>query len=223
MTKLKSSIYIKIFLISLLLVSVINVTNTIASGIISMEDVQIPEKSKTHGILMISKVLNLGSFSINLSWDPSIVNIEKISNSDFVIIPYFNKNIGFVNITGYTINAVNGNADIANLLFEAVGSRGKSCFLKVTHCQLFTADPLPEVIDCNYNLNLTTIAITEAVPDNNKNDTLTTFTTRFDTKQEEDNNFLYAFILIVIIILVIIGATVGRKQKSQEKSKSKEK
>jgi hypothetical protein len=197
------------------------VVNGGASCIISIEDVKIPEKSKTHGILMISEVSNLGSFSINLSWDPLIVDIDKISSSDFVIIPYINNYNGFVNITGYTISAVNGYADIADILFEAVGSSSSSCSLKITHCQLYTADPLPEVIDCSYNINLTTITITETMSDNNKNDTLTQNTALKETKEEEDNIFWYTLILIMIIILIIIGTVVGRKTKPKKKSKER--
>lgn len=213
MTQKKSCLYIKIFLLTFILIPLVTVVNGGASCIISIEDVKIPEKSKTWGKLMISEVTNLGSFGINLSWDPSIVNINKISGSDFVLIPYINNYIGFVNITGYTISAVNGYADIADILFEAVGSSGSSCSLKITHCQLLTADPLPEFIDCSYDVNLTTITIKEAVPDNNKNDTLTQYTALSDTK-EEDNILWYAFILIVIIILIIIGAAIGREPKS---------
>jgi len=219
MTYKKSCVYIKIFLLTFLLVPLITVVNSGASCIISIEDVKIPEKSKTWDKLMISEVTNLGSFSINLSWNPSIVNIDKISGSDFVLIPYINNSIGFVNITAYTISAVNGNVDIADILFEAVGSSGSSCSLKITHCQLYTADPLPEVIDCSYNVNLTTITITEAVSDNNKNDTLTQYTVLSETKEEEDNIFWYTIILIMIIILIIIGAVVGRKTKPKKKSK----
>ena len=116
-------------------------------------------------------------------------------------------------ITGFTFSAVNGYADIADILFEAIGDSGNSCSLKITHCKLFTADPLPEVINCSYDENLATITITDAILDNNKN----------DTKQEEDNIFWYAFILIVIIVLIIIGATIGRTPNSQSKSKSKKK
>lgn len=213
MPKRKCFMYNKIFLLTLVLVSVIMVSNSKANSNISIEDVQIQENSKTHGILMISEVSNLGSFSINLSWDPSIVNIEKISGRDFVIIPYFNNNIGFVNITGYTISAVNGDADIADILFEAVGNSGNSCSLRITQCQLFTADPLPEIINCSYDENLAIINITKAIPNNNKN----------DSKQEEDNIFWYAFILIVIIVLIILGVIFGRKPKSQNISKYKEK
>ena len=209
----KSDIYIKIFLLILLLIKLAIVVNSQASCTINIEDVNIPEKSKTWGNLMIYEVSNLGSFSINLSWDPSIVNIEKISGSDFTIIPYFNNHIGFVNITGFTFSVVNGYADIADILFEAIGDSGNSCFLKITHCRLFTADPLPEIINCSYDENLTTITITEAMLDNNKN----------DTKQEENKIFWYAFIIIVIIVLIIIGATISWKRKSQNKPKSKKK
>ena len=220
---MKCSIYQSIFLFTLLLVTISMVDIISANSIISIEEIQIPEKGKTLGVLMISEVSNLGSFSINLSWNPSIVKINRISGDKFSLYPYFNHDIGFVNITGWTINVVNGSGVIANILFEALGSGGSSCPLEITYCQLLTADLQPNEIDCSYDENLTTITITEVILDNNNNDTLTTNTALTDTKQDEDNTFWYVFNLIVIIVLIIIGATIGRKLISQKKFKSKEK
>ncbi len=169
MTKKKSSIYIKIFLSTLLLLTVATVVNSEETCTISMEDVQIPEKSKTSGVLMISEVTNLGSFDINLSWDPTIVDIDKINGGNFSLFHHIDHDNGFVVLTGYTIETVNGNAVIADILFEAVGSSGSSCSLMVTYCQLLTADPQPEEIDCSYDENLATITITGSQPDNNGN------------------------------------------------------
>jgi len=165
--------YIKIY-ITLLLSAICFINNAIAvnseTGVnIHMEDIQIPENSMNWGTLKILNITNLGSFSINLSWDTNNVDINKIKSGDLKVHSYINHEYGFVTITGYSIEPVNGSIELVDILFEAISNAGTSNYVKLTYCELLTADPKPETIDCIYNENLNIITITEVKKKNGSN------------------------------------------------------
>ncbi len=116
-------------------------------AVVSIEDVNVSLGDVSAGFINVTGVSNLGSFSINLSWDPSVVNVTNIDDSDFTIFNYTNYEIGSVNITGYSMSGVSGDFTIARLEFEAVGSAGDSCDLEIAYSQLLTAYPIPSEIN----------------------------------------------------------------------------
>ena len=143
----KSGIYIMVLLLTLSLVAVTAVINGESTTVVSMDDVEIPAGGSVSGVLKVNDVSNLGSFSVNLSWNPSVVDVVRVDDGDFIIEEYIDHNAGFVNITGYSMSGVSGNRNIASVKFKAVGSVGDSCAIEIVYSQLLTADTEPEEVD----------------------------------------------------------------------------
>ena len=119
-------------------------------AIVSMDDVDVPVVGNGYGFLIVSNVTFLGSCDVTLSWDPDVVNVTDVGDSDFDIIEYYvNHTAGILNIVAFSYNAMIGDFAIANLTFESVYdvSEGDECDLEITNSMLFTAEPFPSEID----------------------------------------------------------------------------
>jgi len=167
MMKKKTDKFITIILLLMLILTLSFIVNSQTSVIISMDDIQITKDNENWNALKISDVENLGSFSINLSWNPNVIDIIEINSNDFSLFSYINNDNGFANLTGYTIQGLNGSFELLDILFKAIGIAGSSSSLKITYCELLTADPKPNTINCNYNENITLITITKSIPNLN--------------------------------------------------------
>lgn len=194
--------FITIFLSLMIILTFSIIVNSENIVTINMDNVKINRYSEKWNALNISDVKNLGSFTINLSWDPNIIDVIEINSNNFSIFPYISHNNGFVILTGYTIQGMNGSFELLDILFKAIGIANSSCYLKITDSEFLTADPKPNIINCNYNENLTLITITDSISnDNNTN-----------------SNTPYTFIIIIgiifiVFIFIILFLFFKRKQK----------
>ena len=137
-----------IVITALLLISNFIVHSESNGAFVSIDDIEITVNGRGYANLKVNNVTNLGSFRITVSWDPDVVDIAAVTDSDFDYMEHYvdNKN-SLVNITGYSISSVSGDAVIAKLKFAAVGSVGDSCDLKILYSELLTAEPFPSSID----------------------------------------------------------------------------
>jgi len=119
-------------------------------AIVKMDDVDVPVVGNGYGFLIVSNVTFLGSCDVTLSWDPDVVNVTEVGDSDFDIVEYYvNYSAGFLNIVAFSYNASIGDFTIAKLTFESVYgvSEGDECDLEITNSMLFTAEPFPSEVD----------------------------------------------------------------------------
>ena len=148
--KKKFRTFIMVLLLTLSIAVFIPVINSEEfNTIVSMDNVDVPMIGDGHGLLMVSNVSNLGSCDVTLSWDPNIVNVTNVSDTDFDSMYYYmNNTSGFLNVVAFSYDAMNGNFTIAKVTFEsATGAiAGDECDLEINDSMLFTADPVPNEI-----------------------------------------------------------------------------
>jgi hypothetical protein len=117
-----------------------------STGEINMEDVNVPLDGSNFGFIMVNDVSNLGSCDVTLSWDPDVVNVTDVSDSDFDSIYYYvDNNSGVLNLVAFSYGAMNGDFTIAKVTFEPASgvSINDECNLRITDSTLFTAEPIP--------------------------------------------------------------------------------
>jgi len=120
---------------------------TIDQTIILCDDVSINEGDTENSLVHVNNVANFGSFSINISWNPSVIDIVGFSNmSDFHILTYIDHTIGYMNMTGWILTSATGAVPILSLDIKAQGSSGDTSPLTLTYSELLTADPTPQKI-----------------------------------------------------------------------------
>jgi len=202
MMKKKADKFITISL-SLMLILTFSITENCENTVtINMDNVKITEDSEKWNALKISDVKNLGSFTINLSWDPKVIDVIDFNSNYFSLFNYTSHNNGSVTLTGYTIQGVNGSFELLDILFKAIGIANSSCYLKIADCEFLTADPKPNIINCNYNENLTLITITNTIPNDN------------NTNSNNPYNFIIIIgIIFIVFIFIILFLFFKRKQK----------
>jgi hypothetical protein len=98
------------------------------------------------GLLNASGVTNLGSATVNLTYNPSVVIVTGVSagSGNALNVPAFNINNvnGVVQIIANSAGGKGGNVIIANITFQAAGSAGRSSPLNIT---------IREFIDTGFN------------------------------------------------------------------------
>ena len=116
-------------LLALLIVSV-----PASATIISIGDVFLEPGDHTVAPIMISNVSNMGVVNINIEYDPSVVRITTVNNSEFGnLYPVINNSIGLVKIGGMDYgDGLSGNVKLADLLLEAVGDAYETSTLNLT-------------------------------------------------------------------------------------------
>ena len=132
---------IKVFvtlLLALLIVSVPASATTISIG-----DVFLEPGDHTVAPIMINNVSNVGVANINIAYDPSVVRVTTVNNSEFGnLYPVINNTIGLVKIGGVDYgDGLNGNVKLADLLVEAVGDAYEQSALNLTVNELKEAGP----------------------------------------------------------------------------------
>ena len=146
----KNRIYKMILLLGVSLVTVAAIINSESgSTIISMGDVDIPEGGSDWSFLKINDVSNLGSCDITLSWDPDVVTVTDVGDSDFDSMDYYvEDSTGILNLNAFSYDAMNGDFTIAKVTFEPAygASDGDECDLEITDSVLLTAEPTPSEI-----------------------------------------------------------------------------
>ena len=116
----KNRIYKIVILIGISLVTVGTIINSESSStIISIGNFNIPEDGSDWSLLRINDVTNLGSCEITLTWDPAVVSITDVGDSDFdSMYHYIDDTTGIMNLNVFSYNALNGDFTIAKLTFE---------------------------------------------------------------------------------------------------------
>jgi len=146
----KNRIYKMILLVGVSLITVAAIINSESSStIISMGDVDIPESGSDWSFLRINDVSNLGSCDVTLSWDPDVVTVTDVNDSDFDSMDYYvDDTSGVLYLNAFSYDALNGDFTIAKLTFEPASgaSAGDECDLEITDSILFTAEPMPSEI-----------------------------------------------------------------------------
>jgi PKD repeat protein len=99
----------------------------------------------------VDGVVDLGSFTLNVSWDPGVVDVTGVVGLEgFDVGGYYVDHVGgFVNMTGYVGVGVSGMFDLVELVVCAVGDVNDSCVLDGVFCELLSADPVPLVFECD--------------------------------------------------------------------------
>jgi hypothetical protein len=143
---------IKVFvtlLLSLLIVSVPASATTVSIGDVFMEP-----GDHTVAPIMISNVSNVGVANINITYDPSVVRITTVNNSEFGnFYPVINNSIGLVKIGGvdYGDDGLSGDVKLADILLEAVGDDYEISTLNLTINELkeasATETSMPATVD----------------------------------------------------------------------------
>ena len=84
--------------------------------------------------VMINNVSNVGVANIDIEYDPSVVRITTVNNSEFGnLYPVINNSNGLVKIGGVDYgDGLSGNVKLADLLLEAVGDAYETSTLNLT-------------------------------------------------------------------------------------------
>ncbi len=137
-----------------------------AATTISVSDVFFEPGDDATISVVINNVSNLGVANINIDYDPSVVCITTVNNSDFGnLYPVINNTIGLVKIGGVDYgNGLNGNVKLADLVIEAVGDACETSTLNLTVNELkeasATETTIPATVDSGTAvLNLPPVAV----------------------------------------------------------------
>jgi hypothetical protein len=112
-----------------------------------MEDICISRGSSVgQGCLTVTDTsYNVGSVEVTISYDPSLLTISSVENSDFeVIYWYVDESSGILNLIASNNNmAVSGDFTIAELTVESISSPICDSPLSILHSELLTDSPQP--------------------------------------------------------------------------------
>ena len=120
--------------------------------VISIENINVPYDGTGSGCIFLTDAVDVGSLSLRLSWDPSIVSLVDVddSSSGFDRVFYhIESKTGILNLSAYSLDNVSGSLKIACLDFERVGSNsgGKTFDLEFLSTALYDSTPEGVPID----------------------------------------------------------------------------
>jgi len=153
---------ITVFIVLLLALLIVPVS---AATTVSVSDVFFEHGDDATISVMINNVSNVGVANINIDYDPSVVRITTVDNSDFGnLYPVINNTIGLAKIGGVHYDGLSGDVKLADLLLEAIGDAYEQSALNLTINELkeasSTETPIPATVDNGaVILNLPPIAI----------------------------------------------------------------
>ena len=137
-----------------------------AATTISVSDVFFEPGDDATISVVINNVSNVGVANINIDYDPSVVCITGVNNSDFGnLYPVINNTIGLVKIGGVDYgDGLSGNVKLADILIEAVGDACETSTLNLTVNELkeasATETTIPATVDSGTAvLNLPPVAV----------------------------------------------------------------
>jgi hypothetical protein len=106
--------------------------------VITMDVVNIPECQTSWGYLMVQDVTDLGSCEVKISYDPNVVRVIDVGESDIDMSFFVDQNAHTINILSYTTGSVSGDVKIAKITFEkATGADvGDWCDLAIIETSL---------------------------------------------------------------------------------------
>jgi hypothetical protein len=127
---------------------------------ISISDVAVLEGGHATLPIMITEVTDCGVAAIQFSYDPTVVHVTAVEDSDFdVCDPAMDNANGDFEIAGVQFwnGGLNGNVRLANVTLEAVGHLGEWSFLNLTIVELMTVGPPPQGIPAGVHSGTCTI------------------------------------------------------------------
>jgi hypothetical protein len=146
--------------------------NTIPSStVVSITDVSAPLGGSITVPIMVNNVTNLGSGTINVTYNSSVVHVTDITdgtgNALESVISNINDSTGLVRILALDANNSHGGDVIfANVTYKSVGSGGSSTTLNITVGDLTEYDCETEIPHTVSNGTFTIITPTKPVPSN---------------------------------------------------------
>ena len=121
-------------MITLLTLAIFNLQVTAGTTTISIPDASIEEGQSVNLPIMINDVKNVVGSHILLTYDPSVVQVTDIGNSNLNLETYkrIDNSIG---LTRYAVinldGGLNGNVKFADVMLDSVGNIGESCLLEI--------------------------------------------------------------------------------------------
>jgi hypothetical protein len=156
-----------VFVASLLSLLIVSVS---AATTVSVSDIFFESGDDATIAVMINNVSNVGVANINIEYDPSVVRITTVNNSEFGnLYPVINNSIGLVKIGGVDYgDGLNGDVKLADLLLEAVGDAYETSALNLTVNELKEASATETTIPATTGngtavLNLLPVAVPKSL------------------------------------------------------------
>jgi adhesin/invasin len=115
-----------------------------AATTISIQDITVPPGGSATIPIMITNVTDVGVAAIEFSFNPSVVHVTAVTDSQFdVCDPTIDNVTGEFEIAGvqFWSSGLNGNVRLANVTLKAVGTVGQSSPLNLTINELTTVGP----------------------------------------------------------------------------------
>ena len=136
--KRKSPVKVSVALLLALLIVPVSAATTV-----SINDVFMEPGDNTVISIMINNVSNVGVANVDITYDPSVVRITTVNNSEFGnLYPVINSSIGLVKIGGVDYgDGLSGDVKLADFLLEAVGDAYEISTLNLTIDELKEAGP----------------------------------------------------------------------------------
>ena len=123
----------------------------VSSTTISIGDVYIEPGAISTAPVTIENVSHVGTIDITLFYNSSLVRISGASDSEFNFMhPVINNSAGYTRIGGMAYgDGLSGNVQLADLVFEAVGSADETCSLCININEIKVADATETTIPAN--------------------------------------------------------------------------
>lgn len=114
----------------------------VSSTTISIGDVYVEPGAISTTPITIENVSHVGTVDITLFYNSSLVRISRASDSEFDFMhPVINNSVGYTRIGGMAYgDGLSGNVQLADLVFEAVGSADETSMLCIEINELKVAD-----------------------------------------------------------------------------------
>jgi hypothetical protein len=138
-----------------------------AATTISVQDVTVLPGGSATIPIMITDVTDVGVAAIEFSYNPSVVHVTAVTDSQFdVCDPTIDNVTGEFEIAGvqFWSPGLNGNARLANVTLKAVGTSGQSSPLSITINELKTVGPPSQNIPADVDDGTFTIQADTTAP-----------------------------------------------------------
>jgi len=166
----KTGIPVTMVLIALLSVALLIMPVLSAKTTISIGDVFVEPGNTTVTSIIINNVTNLGVADINITYDPSVVHVTTVTNSDFgSLYPVIDNSAGLVRIGGIDDgDGLSGSVKVATLALKAVGNANEKTSFGISINELKEASAeetsIPALVDNGTAiLNLPPVAIARSM------------------------------------------------------------
>jgi len=113
---------------------------------VSIGDVFVEPGGNATTYLVINNVTDIGTADITLTYDPSVVHVVRVMNSDFnLLFRVINNSAGITRIGGIADDGLTGDVKLAGLMLKAVGDAGERSLLGININELKKSVPPPEI------------------------------------------------------------------------------